>query len=258
MPEARWWWGTYSVWLRHAVLYRKTILVNCLPPVSEPVVYLLAFGYGLGPFIGSLDVGGEKVPYLEFIAPGMMAVGALFQGFIEGAYGTFVRVRFRRSWHTMLTAPLTYDEIFLGDCLWGATKGMIGGLLTGIVAALWGIYPWTGILFVVPALFVGGFVFTALGMASAGCAQTIDHLNIPLFLGVVPMFAVCGTYFPRTVLPDWIEPWVSALPLSALVDLVRSGGAGGHGIPLAAATLTTWAAVLGVIAWWSNRRHVIR
>ena len=107
-------WGIYSVWLRHASLYRKTILVNCLPPVSEPIVYLLAFGYGLGPLIGAVRTGGTELPYLSFIAPGMMAVGALFQSFIEGSYGTFIRIRFRRSWHTLLTAPLTVGDAVAG------------------------------------------------------------------------------------------------------------------------------------------------
>lgn len=270
-------WGVYTVWLRHFVLYRRTVLINCLPPVSEPIVYLLAFGYGLGPLVGSIKMASTEVSYLHFIAPGMMAVGALFQSFIEGSYGTFIRVRYRKSWHTMLTAPLDFGEIFFGDALWGATKGAIGGLLTGIVAAVWGLYSWESLIYALPVLFLGGFVFTAFGMAAAGCAKTIDHLNIPLFLFVVPMFALCGTYFPRSGLPDWVERLADFLPLSALVDLLRlpllrgslsHGAVDGTAAAGAAlgmpgeilrqiATLMAWGALFTVIAWRSNRSQVI-
>ena len=81
-------WGVYSVWWRHFQVYRSTWLVNCLPPISEPIVYLLAFGYGLTPLIGEVQHLGQPVPYPQFLAPGMIAIGVLFQSFFEGARPT--------------------------------------------------------------------------------------------------------------------------------------------------------------------------
>jgi len=85
-------WGVYSVWHRHAKVYQKTWLVNSLPPLSEPLIYLVAFGYGLTPLVGDVAYYNQTVPYLKFIAPGMIAIGVLFQSFFEGSFGSFKKL----------------------------------------------------------------------------------------------------------------------------------------------------------------------
>ena len=133
-------WGIYSVWRRHAKVYQKTWLVNSLPPLSEPLIYLIAFGYGLTPLIGDVTYQGQTVSYLQFIAPGMIAVGVLFQSFFEGSFGSFIRLSYQKTWQALLTAPLSFTEVFLGDWLWATTKGSIAGILTGLVAMSLGLY----------------------------------------------------------------------------------------------------------------------
>ncbi|PSB60915.1 ABC transporter, partial [filamentous cyanobacterium CCP1] len=103
-------WGVYSVWHRHAKVYQRTWLVNCLPPLSEPIIYLVAFGYGLTPLVGDVPYGGQTVPYLKFIAPAMMAIGVLFQSFFEGAYASFIRLNFQKTWQALLTGPLSFSD----------------------------------------------------------------------------------------------------------------------------------------------------
>lgn len=256
------WWGVYSVWLRHARLYRRTWLINCLPPISEPVVYLLSFGFGVGPLIKTVSYMGHPVEYIHFIAPGMMAVGILFQSFLEGAYGTYIRIRFEQSWQAQLTTPLTLPEIYAGDWIWGATRGSIVGLVTGLVAVLWGIYPLGGLLQSLPIIFCGGLLFSALGMAAAGFAKTVDQINVPTFLIIVPMFAICGTYFPRDVLPPVFRSFVDLLPLAMLVDLLRAPILS----PSPVSTFTTlallaglfaWTALFATFGWRKNRRWVV-
>ena len=115
-------WGIYSAWYRHYARYRKTLLINCVPPLSEPVVYLVGMGYGLMPIIGSLAYYGKPVDYMVFLTPGMIAVGVLFQSFFEASYGCFFRFNHQKTWHLMLTTPLTFDEVFAGAWyleLWG-------------------------------------------------------------------------------------------------------------------------------------------
>ncbi|MBE9181239.1 ABC transporter permease [Oculatella sp. LEGE 06141] len=214
-------WGVYSVWRRHAKVYQRTWLVNCLPPISEPIIYLVAFGYGLTPLIGNVTYGGQTVSYLEFIAPAMISIGVLFQSFFEGAYGTFIRLNFQKTWQALLTAPLTFSEVFLGDWLWAATKGMIAGSLTGLVAVVWGLYPALSLLFSLPIMFLGSLLFGAMGLLTAGSVRQVDQVNVPVFLVIVPMFTLCGTYFPRTTLPPGLKQVADTLPLSALTDLMR-------------------------------------
>ncbi|MDX2270531.1 MAG: ABC transporter permease [Cyanobacteriota bacterium] len=214
-------WGVYSVWRRHAKVYQKTWLVNFLPPVTEPLVYLLAFGYGLTPMVGSLTYLGQEVSYLSFMAPGMIAVAVLFQAFFEGAYGSFIRLHYQRTWHALLTAPMGYAQVFVGDWLWATTRGLISGLITAMVTVLLGLYPWTGLLGSLPFLLLGSLLFAAMGLLTTGLVETIDQVNVPIFTLVVPMFVLCGTYFPRDNLPLWLKGLTACLPLSGLVDCLR-------------------------------------
>ncbi|MDX2212887.1 MAG: ABC transporter permease [Oculatellaceae cyanobacterium bins.114] len=214
-------WGVYSVWHRHAKVYQRTWLVNCLPPVSEPIVYLVAFGYGLTPLVGDVTYQGETVSYLQFIAPAMIGIGVLFQSFFEGAYSTFIRLNFQKTWQALLTAPLSFAEVFLGDWLWAATKGMIAGSLTGVVAVIWGIYSGWALLISLPLMVLGSLLFAAMGLLTAGWVRQVDQINVPIFLLIVPMFTLCGTYFPRENLPIALQRVAGVLPLSSLVDLLR-------------------------------------
>lgn len=214
-------WGIYSVWHRHAKVYQRTWLVNCLPPVSEPIIYLVAFGYGLTPLVGDVTYAGQPVSYLKFIAPAMMGVGVLFQSFFEGAYASFIRLNFQRTWQALLTAPLSFTEVFLGDWLWATTKGLIAGSLTGIIAVLWGLYSGWNLLVALPIMLLGSLLFGAMGLLTAGLVRQIDQINIPIFMLIVPMFTLCGTYFPRETLPPFLERTATLLPLASLIDLLR-------------------------------------
>ena len=214
-------WGVYSVWHRHATVYLKTWLLNFLLPISEPIIYLVAFGYGLTPLVGEVTYDGETISYLKFIAPGMMAIGVLFQSFSEGAYSSFIRLSFQHTWQSLLTAPLSFTEVFIGEWLWTATKGIIGGLLTGMVAVVLGLYSGWHLLISLPVIALGSLLFGAGGLLTAGSVHTIDQINIPVYVMLIPMFTLCGTYFPREILPPTLDKFVTFLPLSPLIDLLR-------------------------------------
>ena len=242
-------WGVYSVWRRHARVYQKTWLVNSLPPLSEPLIYLIAFGYGLTPLVGEVSYRGETIGYLQFLAPGMMAVAVLFQSFFESSYGSFVRLSFQKTWQALLTSPLTFTEVFLGDWLWGTTKGVVAGTITGLLAVIWGLYSGWQLLLSLPIILLGSLTFAAAGLLTAGTVRTVDQINVPIFLFVIPMFTFCGTYFPRETLPLVLGKVAAILPLASLVDLLRW-----HlGFPewwfLSLFWLLLWMGIFVVLAW---------
>ncbi len=242
-------WGVYSVGHRHAKVYQKTWLFNSLPPLSEPLIYLVAFGYGLTPLVGDVPYNGHTIPYLKFIAPGMMAIGVLFQSFFEASFGSFIRLSYQKTWQALLTAPLSFTEVFLGEWLWAATKGTLAGLLTGLVAVVWGLYSGWQLLISLPIIVLGSMLFAVLGLFTAGTVRTIDQINVPIFLFVVPMFTLGGTYFPRTTLPPLLGHIADVLPLASIVDLLRWP----LGLPefwfLELIWLLLWISVFSVLAW---------
>jgi lipooligosaccharide transport system permease protein len=242
-------WRVYSVWHRHAKVYQKTWLVNSLPPLSEPLISLFAFGYGLTPLVGDVLYNGQTIPYLKFLAPGMMASGVLFQAFFEGAYGSFFRLNYQKTWKALLTAPLSFTEVFLGDWLWATTKGTLAGFLTAIVAVIWGLYSGWHLLIFLPIIVLGSMLFGVMGMLMAGTVRTIDQINVPIFLFIIPMFTLSGTYFPRSTLPPLLGHIAGVLPLASIVDLLRWP----LGLPsfwfLELMWLLLWISVCSVLAW---------
>jgi lipooligosaccharide transport system permease protein len=214
-------WGVYSVWRRHAKVYQKTLIVNFLSPVSEPLFYLMSFGYGLSPLIGNLSYYGQQVPYLTFIAPAMISLGLVIQPFFEGAYGTFIRINFQKTWQAFMTAPLSFAEIFIGDWVWAATKGMLVSGATAVVTILLGLFSLKDLILLLPIMFLSSLVFAALGLLTAAIVRYVEQVNLPVFLFIVPMCTLSGTYFPRDTLPESVR-WLShLLPLASVVDLMR-------------------------------------
>ena len=242
-------WGVYSAWHRHVKVYQKTWLVNFLPPMLEPLIYLTAFGFGLTPLVGAAIYANKNISYLQFLAPGMIGIAVLSQSYFEGAYGSFVRLKFQKVWQALLTAPLTFTEVFLGDLLWSATRGCIAGVITAIVTVLFGLYPGWNFIVALPLIVLGSLLFAAMGVLTAGLVRSVDEMNVPFFILIVPMYSVCGTYFPRETLPPMMRHIASVLPLSPLVDLLRWQLEVPKYWLLELLSIVLWIIVCTVLAW---------
>lgn len=187
----------------------------------EPLIYLAAFGFGLTPLVGVAMYANKNISYLQFLAPGMIGIAVLSQAYFEGAYGSFVRLKLQKVWQALLTAPLTFTEVFLGDLFWSATRGCISGVITAFVTVICGLYPVENFFVALPLIVLGSLLFAAMGLLTTGVVRSLDEMNVPLFVLIVPMYSVCGTYFPRETLPPVLRHFATALPLSPLVDLLR-------------------------------------
>jgi lipooligosaccharide transport system permease protein len=250
-------WGAYSVWYRLLRGYTKTWLVNCLPSLTEPLLYFLAFGFGLGPVIGSLNYHGSEIPYLDFLAPGMIGIAIVSQAYFEGAYGIYIRIRYERSWQALLAGPLTFEDIFFGEIAWAATKGMIGCTATAFVAHLFGVYPLSTFLSSLPVFLCASILFASLGALTAGVVKTIDQINVPMFLLIIPMMLICGSYFPREGLPQPLKLLTDILPLSAVNDLSRIHLVSDTWLVPDILLLIIWTLGTATAAFRSNRRRVL-
>lgn len=248
--------GVYLIWRMSFASYLRYWAANFLAPVTEPVFYLIAFGFGFGKLVPTVTFGGQSVPYGEFLAPGMIGVGILFQAFIEGSYTTYKRVFIDSNWNAFLTAPLSFQDVYTGELLWAATKGFIAGVTTGIVAACFGYMTLLDVVQLTPVMFLGGVVFAALGMGSAAVAQQISQVSIPMHMTIVPMFAFCGTYVPRDLLPSGLREVCDFLPLSPLVDLLRLKFLHTDAIVTSTLVLLGWSALCIVFSYQKLNRRV--
>ncbi|PLX74096.1 MAG: ABC transporter permease [Desulfuromonas sp.] len=211
----------FRVWQRNFSIYKKNWKISFIPPLLEPLFYILAFGVGLAVMVGELIFNGEHLTYTTFIAPALVAVAIMYNAFFETTYNSFVRMYYQKTFDALLATPLNLEEIILGEILWAATKSVIAAGLMTVVISLCGFFECPGALLLIPLALLGGLVFAALGMICTALVPGIETFNLPIFLGITPMFLFSGTFFPLQNLPEWAQTVAKFLPLTHLVALVR-------------------------------------
>jgi lipooligosaccharide transport system permease protein len=212
---------TLRVWQRNFSVYRRTWKISFLPPLLEPLLYILSFGVGLAVMVGELQYAGRELSYTVFIAPALVSVAIMYNAFFETTFNSFVRMYYQKTFDALLATPLNLEEIILGEMLWAATKSVIAATLMGMVLSLCGLFEFPGALLLIPLALLGGLLFAALGMICTALVPGIETFNLPIFLGITPMFLFSGTFFPLQNLPGWAQSLAQLLPLTHLVVLVR-------------------------------------
>lgn len=209
--------GVLAMAARNRDVYLKTWRTNFLPPLLEPLLYVLALGYGVGAFIDEV----EGVPYARFIAPGILAITMMQSAFFDTTYGAFVRMWFQKTWDAVTATPLTLDDVVAGELVWAASKSVVNTLLMSAVLAALGLVPWWTALAFVPLAFVAGLAFGGLGMLFTAKVRHIDAFQFGIYLLVTPMMLFAGTYFPLSSMPRAAQWAAQALPLTHVVGLAR-------------------------------------
>ncbi len=191
--------------------------------VLEPVIYLLAFGLGLG---ATLVDGVDGLEYVEFVGTGMVATAVIFASVFPAMFGTFVKHRFQNTYDAILAAPVSVEELVTAETLWIGLRAGFYGCFPLIVAMLFGLDPALGMLLVPIFCFLTALGFAGFGIAVAGTVDKIDQFSYVTTLVVTPLFLVAGTFFPIDQLPEGIQVLANLNPLYQLVELVRGAAFG--------------------------------
>ena len=208
----------YSVWFRHVLVYTRNILSNGLPPFMDPLIFLAGVGLGLGKYIVSM----ENLPYIQFLASGLLVTSAMYTSAFECTYGTFIRLEFDKVYDGMLAAPITTSDLILGEILWAGTKGFFFSFAVLIMVSVFGVIPLSTSVFAPFVGFLTGILFGAMSLLITSFVKTINHFSF-YFTGVLsPMFFFSGVVFPVSSLPKVAQPIAWTLPLSHPVALARA------------------------------------
>jgi len=194
-------WQSRAVVTRHLRVYVRNWHTAFLPPALEPVTMLLAFGLGLGGYVASLTWQGRPIEYMSYVAPGLLAYATFMTAIFQSLFGAFIRMRYQRTWEGQLTTQIELTHVIWGEVLWA---GLLATMYVAIVAVVLAIFHAVGLLSitvsllpaVLPVAFVAGCAFAALGLCFTALLPTIDHMNLPIFLLVLPMGLLSSTYFP--------------------------------------------------------------
>ncbi len=205
------------VWQRNFLVWKNLAIASVLGNVAEPLITLIAFGYGLGSLLKEIN----GVPYIAFLASGSICMSVMMASSFEALYSAFSRMHVQKTWEALLNTPLALDDIVLAEMLWAATKSLISGM--AILAVLFGLgiglHPTT--FLVPPLLFIIGMTFASIALIVNALAKAYDFFTYYFTLVLTPMIFLSGVYYPTTQLPAWLQTLAALLPLSAAVDLVR-------------------------------------
>jgi lipooligosaccharide transport system permease protein len=208
----------WRVWQRNLDVFIKTIKVNFLPSLLEPILYIVALGLGLGGFIQSV----EGMPYINFIAPALVAISIMYGSFFECTYSSFVRMYYQKTFDAIIATPVSVEEVIGGELFWGATRSTINSMTVLLVIAAFGLISSPLFLLMPLIAFLGGLMFASIAMCFTAIAPNIDFFNYPAFLFVTPMFLLSGTFFPLSQLPPLVQTVAQIfLPLTHVVNLTR-------------------------------------
>jgi lipooligosaccharide transport system permease protein len=210
---------TWKVWRRDSKTFMKTYKTNFIPPLLEPILYLVAFGFGLG---GLVVLPGMDISYVQFIAPALVAISIMTAAFFECTFGSFVRMYFQKTFDAIIATPVDVDEVIMGELLWGASKSTIYTVIVLGVITAFGLATYPLALLVIPFSFLAGLLFAGLGMMFTAVSPNIDTLSYPTSLYITPMMLISGTFFPLDRMPLGIQQfaWVF-IPLVHVTNIIR-------------------------------------
>jgi lipooligosaccharide transport system permease protein len=251
--------GALRGWRRDMESWRKYYKASLVGALGEPILSLVAIGYGLGRFVDVSASGQAGVTYAQFLAPGILASAAMNAASFEATFGSFTRMTEQKTYDAILATPIGIHEIVAGDALWAASKATLSGTAVLLVATAAGLVrsPWAALL---PALaLLIGLVFATMGLVVASRARAYDFFTYYFTLVISVMYFLSGIFFPVGSLPGWAQTIAWCLPLTHAVVLSRAcvdGTVGAAAVGHVAVLLAVLVAGYLLAVRWVGRRLI--
>jgi lipooligosaccharide transport system permease protein len=202
---------------REVLVWLRTWKTMTFAAIVEPVIFLLAFGLGIGAMIKRV----QGVDYIQFVGTGVVATTVVFSSAFPSMFQTFVKSRFQKLYDAILSTPVDVGELVTADMLWTATRTGVYALAPLLVAVAFGLRPGAGAALVPPIAFITAFGFAGFGISIAAKAKAITSFNYVISGLLTPLLLVAGAYFPVEDLPRWAFIANQFNPLYHCVQLVR-------------------------------------
>jgi lipooligosaccharide transport system permease protein len=211
----------WPVFLRNLLVWRKLAIPSLVGNIAEPLMWLVAFGYGMGALVGQVTVNGQQVPYILFLASGSICMSAMQSASFEALYSAFSRMHVQKTWDGIMNAPVSLDNVVLAEMLWAAFKSLFTvTAIMGVMLVL-GISHSPKLLVAWPILLGVGITFSCIALIFNALAKGYDFFTYYFTLFLTPMMFLSGVFFPLDQLPSAVRVVADWLPLSNAVALVR-------------------------------------
>ena len=244
------------VWQRNRDVFSKLWRSEMPGLFAEPLLILVAMGVGLGAYVTMEE--GEK--YVEFIAPGVVAAYAMFSASFECTYGSFVRMKFQKTYDAIITTPLNIEDVVAGEIFWGATRSFITACAVLAIAAAFGLVNSWWALLIPPLAVLAGLMFSSIAMLFTSLAPAIYTFNYYFTLIITPMFFFSGVFFPLSAFPTLVQHLSWIAPLTPVVNLMRAliSGQPGEGAWWGLAIVVGITVAFFALSLFTMRRRILK
>lgn len=237
----------WTVFWRDWVVLHRRLTKYILSRMVSPLMFLIAFGWGLG---RSIDVGTGS--YLDFLVPGLLAMNSM-----NISFNSIISVHAERVYHKSLEeyliAPIRPDAFVIGKVAGAVVRGLISSAIIVVLSYLFGAH-FTITPFFLLVLTLNCMIFAEIGFLAAMYISTYEEMSQVNLYVLLPMSFLCGTFFATAALPDVVRWIVEVLPLTHTSHLLRSLGGAGDFSVLSLAVVIGYA-VLGIaVGTWKFRR----
>jgi lipooligosaccharide transport system permease protein len=245
----------FQCWL---TVYRRIWRSSIWSSVLGPLFYLGALGFGLGTLVnkhGAASLGG--VSYLAFVAPAILASGAMNTAMGEASYPVFGSVKWNRIYLAAQATPLRPGDIYRGHLMFMTMRIAMNTAL--VIVYMWAFgatrSPWVVLAW--PAATLTGLAFAAPIAAWAVLLKTETTFAYLFRFVMMPLMLFSGTFFPLSQLPGWLRLIAYVTPLWHGVALCRGLSLGTANLP-GALVHVAYLAVLAAAGIWAGGRSYRR
>ena len=237
----------WTVFWRDWVVLRRRLTKYILSRMVSPLMFLIAFGWGLG---RSIDVGTGS--YLDFLVPGLLAMNSM-----NISFNSIISVHAERVYHKSLEeyliAPIRSDAFVIGKVAGAVVRGLISSAIIVVLSYLFGAHFTITPLFLL-VLTLNCMIFAEIGFLAAMYISTYEEMSQVNLYVLLPMSFLCGTFFATAALPDLVRWIVEVLPLTHTSHLLRSLGGAGDFSVLSLAVVIGYAMLGIAVGTWKFRR----
>lgn len=228
------WRPAFEFWLHS---YRRVWRSSIFSGFLSPLLYLGSLGFGLGSLVNSDGIDG--VTYVAFVAPGILAAGAMQTAFSECTWPVLGATTWQRQYHAQLATPLTPADVFTGHLAFVAFRITLGAGAFLLVGSLLGGFTSAWAVLALPVAVLCGLAHAGPVMAFSVGQESDSGFSLLFRFVVIPMFLFAGTFFPLDQLPIGLQAVAWLTPVWHATTLCRE---------LSLGSVAFWAA-LGHLAY---------
>lgn len=206
----------YTIFWRQWRIFQRRFWKIFSSTLVNPLLYLVAFGWGLGRNI-SVDGGS----YLQFVVPGIVALTSMSVSFNGVATPLNISRLYYKTYEEFIIAPVSSLSVVLGEVIAGCGRGLFASVIVLGLAFLFGAKLYLGPLFWL-VLVLNTFLFSSLGVVAAMLINSHEDMSNFSSFVIVPMAFLSNTFFSIKDLPEGVKILINLLPLTHTSRALRA------------------------------------